>query len=37
MAKLIDRGQVQELVKQDAQLVEVLSAEEYSEDRLPGA
>ncbi len=37
MARLIDRGQVQELVRKGAQLVEVLPAEEYAEDHLPGA
>jgi rhodanese-related sulfurtransferase len=33
----IDRHQVQELVARGAQLVEVLPAEEYAEDHLPGA
>ena len=37
MAKLIDRGQLQDLVARGAQLVEVLSAKEYEEDHLPGA
>lgn len=37
MATSIDREAVQELVKQGAQLVEVLPAEEYAEDHLPGA
>jgi rhodanese-related sulfurtransferase len=37
MAKLIDRHQVQELTGKGAQLVEVLPAEEYAEDHLPGA
>jgi rhodanese-related sulfurtransferase len=37
MPTLIDRGQVQELVARGAQLVEVLPAEEYGEDHLPGA
>jgi rhodanese-related sulfurtransferase len=37
MAMLIDRETVQELVKQGAQLVEVLPAKEYAEDHLPGA
>lgn len=37
MATLIDRHQVQELVGKGAQLVEVLPAEEYAEDHLPGA
>ena len=37
MATLIDRDAVQDLVKQGAQLVEVLPAQEYAEDHLPGA
>jgi rhodanese-related sulfurtransferase len=37
MATLIDRRQVQDLTGKDAQLVEVLPAEEYAEDHLPGA
>ena len=37
MATLIDRETVQELVKQGAQLVEVLPSKEYAEDHLPGA
>jgi rhodanese-related sulfurtransferase len=37
MATLIDRQQVQELVGKGAQLVEVLPAEEYAEDHLPGS
>jgi len=37
MAKLIDRGQLQDLVARGAQLVEVLPAKEYEEDHLPGA
>jgi rhodanese-related sulfurtransferase len=37
MATPIDRRQVQELVGKGAQLVEVLPAEEYAEDHLPGA
>ena len=37
MATLIDRDAVQVLVKQGAQLVEVLPAQEYAEDHLPGA
>jgi phage shock protein E len=37
MATLIDRGQVQKLVSMGAQLVEVLPANEYAEDHLPGA
>jgi rhodanese-related sulfurtransferase len=37
VATLIDRDAVQDLVKQGAQLVEVLPAQEYAEDHLPGA
>ena len=37
MARLIDRGQLQDLVARGAQLVEVLPANEYKEDHLPGA
>lgn len=37
MATLIDRDQLQELVARGAQLVEVLPADEYKEDHLPGA
>ena len=37
MATLIDREQVKELVEKGAQLVEVLPADEYKEDHLPGA
>ena len=33
----IDRKKVQSLVQQGAQLVEVLPADEYEEDHLPGA
>ena len=33
----IDRKQVQRLVEAGAQLVEVLPADEYEEDHLPGA
>ncbi len=33
----IDRHEVQKLVERGAQLVEVLPADEYEEDRLPGA
>ena len=33
----IDRHQVQDLVRRGAQLVEVLPADEYEEDHLPGA
>jgi rhodanese-related sulfurtransferase len=34
---LIDRRRLQALVEEGAQLVEVLPAEEYREDHLPGA
>lgn len=37
MPTTIDREQVQELVAAGAQLVEVLPAEEYEEEHLPGA
>jgi rhodanese-related sulfurtransferase len=37
VAILIDREEVQALVKRGAQLVEVLPAKEYAEDHLPGA
>ena len=37
MAKLLDREAVEALVRLGAQLVEVLPAEEYAEDHLPGA
>jgi rhodanese-related sulfurtransferase len=37
MPKEIDRQGVQALVGQGAQLVEVLPANEYEEDHLPGA
>lgn len=37
MATLIDRDQLQDLVKRGAQLIEVLPAHEYAEDHLPGA
>ena len=33
----IDRSQVQELLEQGAQLIEVLPAEEYEDEHLPGA
>ena len=33
----IDRNQVQQLVARGADLIEVLPAEEYVEDHLPGA
>jgi phage shock protein E len=37
MPQAIDRDQVQELLRAGAQLVEVLPAEEYSDEHLPGA
>ncbi len=37
MPKEIDRDQVQQLLDRGAQLAEVLPAEEYEEDHLPGA
>jgi rhodanese-related sulfurtransferase len=37
VATWIDRGEVERLVAGGAQLVEVLPAEEYAEDHLPGA
>jgi rhodanese-related sulfurtransferase len=37
MAELVDRDAVEKMVKQGAQLVEVLPAEEYADDHLPGA
>ncbi len=37
MVSLIDRDQLQELVRRGAQLVEVLPVEEYMEDHIPGA
>ena len=37
MSSPIDRDQLQKLVAQGAQLLEVLPANEYREDHLPGA
>ena len=37
MAKIIDRAEVQRLSGEGVKLVEVLPAEEYLEDHLPGA
>ena len=37
MAREIDRDGVRRLMEQGAQIVEVLPAQEYSEDHLPGA
>jgi len=37
MPQPIDRNGVRRLVERDAQLVEVLPANEYEEDHLPGA
>lgn len=37
MPQEIDRGRVRRLLEEGAQLVEVLPANEYQEDHLPGA
>ena len=37
MAQVIDRETVRRLIEQGAQIVDVLPAEEYGEDHLPGA
>ena len=37
MAREIDRDGVRRLMEQGAQVVEVLPADEYNEDHLPGA
>ena len=37
MAQDIDRDRVRRLMEQGAQIVDVLPAEEYGEDHLPGA
>lgn len=37
VSKLIDRATVQDVARRGAQLVEVLPAQEYAEDHLPGA
>jgi rhodanese-related sulfurtransferase len=37
MAQEIDREQVRRLMEQGAQIVDVLPAQEYGEDHLPGA
>jgi rhodanese-related sulfurtransferase len=37
MTRAIDRDEVRRLLAQGAQLVEVLPAEEFEEDHLPGA
>lgn len=37
MPSVIDRAQVQQMVRDGAQLIEVLPAKEYAEDHLPGA
>lgn len=37
MVTQIDRERLQEMVRNGAQLVEVLPAQEYQEDHLPGA
>jgi rhodanese-related sulfurtransferase len=37
VARLLERDAIGQMVKQGAQLVEVLPPEEYAEDHLPGA
>jgi phage shock protein E len=37
MAREIDRDEVQRLMAQGAQIVDVLPAQEFAEDHLPGA
>lgn len=37
MATRIELGQLQELLDQNAQLVEVLPSQEYEEEHIPGA
>jgi rhodanese-related sulfurtransferase len=37
MPRAIDRDQVQQLLREGAQLVEVLGHEEYEDEHLPGA
>ena len=37
MATLVDRDQLRDMVRQGAQLVEVLPAHEFEEEHLPGA
>jgi rhodanese-related sulfurtransferase len=37
MPEIVDRNQVQELIKHGAQLVEVLSFKQYQRAHLPGA
>ena len=37
MPTLIDRDEVRRMVRDGAQLIEVLPAKEYAEDHLPGA
>jgi rhodanese-related sulfurtransferase len=37
MARLVERDAIEEMVRQGAQLIEVLPAEEYAEEHLPGA
>jgi rhodanese-related sulfurtransferase len=37
VAEVIDRETVRRLIEQGAQIVDVLPAEEYGEDHLPGA
>jgi len=37
MPKIVDRDQVQQMVRQGARLVEVLPSKQYKEAHLPGA
>ena len=37
MVRLIDRDELQEMVRSGAQLVEALPAREYAEEHIPGA
>jgi rhodanese-related sulfurtransferase len=37
VARLVERDAIEQMVKEGAQLVEVLPPEEYAEDHLPGA
>jgi rhodanese-related sulfurtransferase len=37
MATTVDRQRVQQLINEGAQLVEVLPADEYADEHLPGA
>ena len=37
MSKVIDRSELQDLLGRGAQLIEVLPANEYADDHIPGA